>query len=54
MAELLAEHEQIVTAIADGTAAAGAPVLRQHARRVLTLQPALQQRHPDYFELAPG
>lgn len=47
--ELIREHRAICAALADRDAARGTQLIRTHARRVLDLQPALREAHPNYF-----
>ena len=54
LAELIAEHDELVNAIARKDGAAAEARLREHARRVLTYAPELATRYPDYFERPGG
>jgi GntR family transcriptional regulator, rspAB operon transcriptional repressor len=50
MPEVLAQHAEIVKAIATGNATEAEQALRSHLRRVLRLLPAAYDRHPEYFD----
>lgn len=48
-AALIVEHKAIVDALSAGDVEAGSGLIRAHAGRVLTLQPAIAKSYPDYF-----
>ena len=48
--EMLAEHREVVAALADGDAERAETSLRHHLRMVLSHVPQIQTAHPDYFE----
>ena len=50
LSEMLAEHRDIVAALAAGDGPAAEAALRHHLRMVPSYLPRLQQLHPDYFE----
>ena len=50
LAEMVAEHAQVVEAVAAGDGNAAEEQLRHHLRMVLSELPAIQAAHPDYFE----
>jgi DNA-binding GntR family transcriptional regulator len=47
---MLAEHRDIVAALAAGDGPAAEAALRHHLRMVPSYLPRLQELHPDYFE----
>lgn len=49
LAEMVAEHELVVLAVAQGDPDAAETALRHHLRMVLSALPALQQAHPELF-----
>lgn len=50
LSEMLAEHGQIVAAVAAGEAQAAETAMRRHLRMVASSLPRLYESHPDYFE----
>lgn len=48
--EMLAEHREVVAALADRDADRAEAALRHHLRMVLSHVPQIQSAHPDYFE----
>jgi DNA-binding GntR family transcriptional regulator len=48
--EMVAQHREIVAAVAEGDAGAAEAAMREHLRAVAAKVPELQQRHPDFFE----
>jgi GntR family transcriptional regulator, rspAB operon transcriptional repressor len=50
LSEMLAEHRDIVAALAAGDGPAAEAALRHHLRMVPSYLPRLQELHPDYFE----
>ncbi len=48
--EMVAEHHDVVAAVARRDADGAERALRHHLRMVPSLLPALRDRHPDYFE----
>jgi DNA-binding GntR family transcriptional regulator len=48
--EMLAEHREVVAALADRDADRAEAALRHHLRMVLSHVPRIQVAHPDYFE----
>ena len=50
LAEMVAEHHDVVAAVARRDADGAERALRHHLRMVPSLLPALRERHPDYFE----
>lgn len=48
--EMVAEHAEVVKAVAARDADRAEKTLRHHLRMVPSLLPALRERHPDYFE----
>ena len=50
LSEMLAEHRQIVAALAAGDGSSAETALRHHLRMVASKLPSLQELHPDYFE----
>jgi DNA-binding GntR family transcriptional regulator len=49
VAELIAEHREVVTALEAGDVRRGKKAVSTHARRVLRYGPTLQQEHPEMF-----
>lgn len=49
----LAEHRDIVDALAAGSTEAADEAVRRHARAILSALPKLQERHPEYFTESP-
>jgi DNA-binding GntR family transcriptional regulator len=54
LSEMVAEHRDIVAALAAGDGREAESALRHHLRRVPSNLPRLQERHPDYFESGIG
>jgi DNA-binding GntR family transcriptional regulator len=50
LTEMLAEHRDIVAALAAGDGPTAEAALRHHLRMVPSYLPRLQELHPDYFE----
>jgi DNA-binding GntR family transcriptional regulator len=50
LAEMVLEHRAVVAAVASGDASGAEEALRRHLRMVLSLLPAIRQKHPDYFD----
>jgi DNA-binding GntR family transcriptional regulator len=50
LAEMLAEHRQIVAAVAAGDAEAAEAALRHHIHMVTSSLASIRREHPDYFE----
>jgi DNA-binding GntR family transcriptional regulator len=48
--EMVAEHREIVAAVADGDVDGAETRLRHHLQMVLSTVPALRKSHPEYFE----
>jgi DNA-binding GntR family transcriptional regulator len=48
--EMVAEHREIVAAVADGDVDQAETHLRHHLQMVLSTVPALRASHPEYFE----
>ncbi|MEA2445181.1 MAG: GntR family transcriptional regulator, rspAB operon transcriptional repressor [Thermoleophilales bacterium] len=48
--EMVAEHREIVAAVADGDVDGAETKLRHHLQMVLSTVPALRASHPEYFE----
>jgi DNA-binding GntR family transcriptional regulator len=52
--EMVAEHHDVMAAVARRDADGAERALRHHLRMVPSLLPALRERHPDYFEEEEG
>jgi DNA-binding GntR family transcriptional regulator len=50
LGEMVAEHRELVAAIADGDADRAEAAMRHHLRMVLSSVPHIQAAHPEYFE----
>lgn len=50
LAEMVAEHADVLAAVATGDADGAEQALRHHLRMVPSLLPAIRAAHPDYFE----
>jgi DNA-binding GntR family transcriptional regulator len=50
LVEMVAEHGEVVDALAAGTPDGAEETLRHHLRMVLSALPAVRAEHPDYFE----
>ena len=50
LAEMVAEHREVVAAVAAGDADRAEEALRHHLRMVLSSLPQIRAAHPDYFE----
>jgi GntR family transcriptional regulator, rspAB operon transcriptional repressor len=50
LAEMVAEHGDVLTALGAGDAEAAERTLRHHLRMVPSLLPAIRVAHPEYFE----
>jgi DNA-binding GntR family transcriptional regulator len=50
LGEMVAEHRQVVAAVADGDVDEAETRLRHHLQMVLSMLPALRASHPEYFE----
>jgi DNA-binding GntR family transcriptional regulator len=50
LAEMVAEHHDVLAAVARRDADGAERALRHHLRMVPSLLPALRERHPDYFD----
>src|SRR4051795_8807391 len=50
LGEMVAEHRQVVAAIAAGAADRAEAAMRHHLRMVLSSVPHIQAAHPEYFE----
>ena len=50
IAKMVAEHEEVVEAVARHDADAAEAALRHHLRMVLSGLPAIRSDHPEYFE----
>jgi DNA-binding GntR family transcriptional regulator len=48
--EMVAEHREVLEALAQGAPDAAEETLRHHLRMVLSAVPAIRAEHPDYFE----
>jgi DNA-binding GntR family transcriptional regulator len=51
-AEMIAEHREVVAAVAVGDVEGAEGALRHHLRMVLSLLPDIRRAHPEYFEEA--
>ncbi len=50
LGEMVAEHRELVAAIAAGDADRAEAAMRHHLRMVLSSVPHIQAAHPEYFE----
>ena len=50
LSEMVAEHKQVVAAVADGDAERAERALRHHLRMVTSTLPSIRAEHPEYFE----
>jgi DNA-binding GntR family transcriptional regulator len=50
IAEMIAEHKEVVDAVGSGDADAAETALRHHLRMVLSDLPTIRTNHPEYFE----
>lgn len=52
LGEMVAQHRELVAAVADGDADRAESAMRHHLRMVLSSVPQIQAAHPEYFEEA--
>jgi GntR family transcriptional regulator, rspAB operon transcriptional repressor len=50
LGEMVAEHREVVAAVAAGDADRAEETLRHHLRMVVSTLPAIRQAHPEFFE----
>jgi GntR family transcriptional regulator, rspAB operon transcriptional repressor len=50
LAEMVAEHQEVVAAVAERDPSRAEAALRHHLRMVTSTLPAIRAAHPDYFE----
>jgi DNA-binding GntR family transcriptional regulator len=48
--EMVAEHGQVIEALAVGDPDGAEAMMRHHLRMVLSALPAIREQHPEYFE----